>query len=207
MCRCRVEKYRPQKLSDVVGNEDAVQRLRAIAKDGNMPHMILTVIPPCLPSPTFGTHTHQTTSAQHLGCLSQTISHAPACVSTAPYDNHPSLRTTYASPAHAHTTLVALLPHHMQELNNNPLTPLQTCRAHRVSARRLVSWRWRAKCSATHIRRACWSSTPPMSAVLTWFVARLKCLRSTRYCAFVYARVPEHKIAYTLHITGSHVSL
>ncbi len=39
----RVEKYRPQKLSDVVGNEDAICRLRAIAKDGNMPHMILTV--------------------------------------------------------------------------------------------------------------------------------------------------------------------
>ena len=39
----RVEKYRPQKLSEVVGNDDAVQRLRSIAKDGNMPHMILTV--------------------------------------------------------------------------------------------------------------------------------------------------------------------
>ena len=38
-----MEKYRPQRLNDVVGNEDAVQRLRAIAKDGNMPHMILTV--------------------------------------------------------------------------------------------------------------------------------------------------------------------
>ena len=42
-CNYRVEKYRPQKLSDVVGNEDAICRLRAIAKDGNMPHMILTV--------------------------------------------------------------------------------------------------------------------------------------------------------------------
>ena len=38
-----MEKYRPQKLSDVVGNTDAVQRLRSIAQDGNMPHMILTV--------------------------------------------------------------------------------------------------------------------------------------------------------------------
>jgi len=40
-----VEKYRPLKLNDVVGNEDAVQRLRSIAKDGNMPHMILTGSP------------------------------------------------------------------------------------------------------------------------------------------------------------------
>jgi replication factor C subunit 2/4 len=44
-CVCRVEKYRPQKLQDVVGNDDAVQRLRAIGKDGNMPHMILTGSP------------------------------------------------------------------------------------------------------------------------------------------------------------------
>lgn len=41
----RVEKYRPQTLDDVVGNEDAVQRLRSIAQDGNMPHMILTGSP------------------------------------------------------------------------------------------------------------------------------------------------------------------
>lgn len=38
-----VEKYRPQTLSDVVGNVDAVSRLQRIAEDGNMPHMILTV--------------------------------------------------------------------------------------------------------------------------------------------------------------------
>ena len=39
-----MEKYRPQKLNEVVGNEDAVQRLRSISQDGNMPHMILTVM-------------------------------------------------------------------------------------------------------------------------------------------------------------------
>jgi len=38
-----VEKYRPHMLADVVGNEDAVMRLKSIAQDGNMPHMILTV--------------------------------------------------------------------------------------------------------------------------------------------------------------------
>ncbi|KAJ1477420.1 P-loop containing nucleoside triphosphate hydrolase protein [Baffinella frigidus] len=40
-----VEKYRPQTLSDVVGNVDAVSRLQRIAEDGNMPHMILTGSP------------------------------------------------------------------------------------------------------------------------------------------------------------------
>ena len=30
-------------LNDVVGNEDAVSRLKCIARDGNMPHLILTV--------------------------------------------------------------------------------------------------------------------------------------------------------------------
>jgi replication factor C subunit 2/4 len=36
-----VEKYRPQVLKDVVGNEDAVARLSVIAEEGNMPNLIL----------------------------------------------------------------------------------------------------------------------------------------------------------------------
>jgi DNA replication protein DnaC len=36
-----VEKYRPRTLNDVVGNEETLIRLRAIAKDGNVPHLIL----------------------------------------------------------------------------------------------------------------------------------------------------------------------
>lgn len=43
MCVCRVEKYRPVQLKDIVGNEDAVSRLETIAKDGNLPNIILTV--------------------------------------------------------------------------------------------------------------------------------------------------------------------
>ena len=37
-----VEKYRPQQLDEVVGNEETLVRLRAIANDGNMPNLILS---------------------------------------------------------------------------------------------------------------------------------------------------------------------
>lgn len=36
-----IEKYRPQKLEDVVGNEETVMRLQAISQDGNLPNLIL----------------------------------------------------------------------------------------------------------------------------------------------------------------------
>jgi hypothetical protein len=36
-----VEKFRPRALQDVLGNEETVLRLRAIAKDGNLPNLIL----------------------------------------------------------------------------------------------------------------------------------------------------------------------
>lgn len=36
-----VEAYRPRTLKDVVGNEDTVQRLQAIASTGNLPNLIL----------------------------------------------------------------------------------------------------------------------------------------------------------------------
>lgn len=37
-----IEKYRPLLLKDIVGNEDTVQRLQIIARDGNMPNLIIT---------------------------------------------------------------------------------------------------------------------------------------------------------------------
>lgn len=40
-----VEKYRPVHLDDVVGNSGTVESLRRIAKDGNMPHLIITGLP------------------------------------------------------------------------------------------------------------------------------------------------------------------
>lgn len=39
----RVEKYRPVYLDDIVGNTDTVERLKVIAEDGNMPHIIISV--------------------------------------------------------------------------------------------------------------------------------------------------------------------
>jgi len=36
-----VEKYRPKRLRDIVGNEETVSRLEAIARDGNMPNLLL----------------------------------------------------------------------------------------------------------------------------------------------------------------------
>jgi hypothetical protein len=39
----RVEKYRPKELDDVVGNSDTIDRLKVIAKEGNCPHIILSV--------------------------------------------------------------------------------------------------------------------------------------------------------------------
>jgi hypothetical protein len=41
--RSRVEKYRPKTLDDVVGNEDTIDRLKVIAREGNCPHIIISV--------------------------------------------------------------------------------------------------------------------------------------------------------------------
>ncbi|KAI1487291.1 DNA replication factor C-like protein [Biscogniauxia mediterranea] len=40
-----VEKYRPVFLDDVVGNTETIERLKIIAKDGNMPHIIISGMP------------------------------------------------------------------------------------------------------------------------------------------------------------------
>jgi len=42
-----VEKYRPKRLSDVVGNEEVVERLKVNAKHGNMTNLLLTGPPGC----------------------------------------------------------------------------------------------------------------------------------------------------------------
>ncbi|KAI8900981.1 P-loop containing nucleoside triphosphate hydrolase protein [Globomyces pollinis-pini] len=40
-----IEKYRPKLLKDIVGNQDTVQRLSVIAKEGNLPNIILSGAP------------------------------------------------------------------------------------------------------------------------------------------------------------------
>jgi replication factor C subunit 2/4 len=37
-----IEKYRPILLKDIVGNEDTIGRLQVIAKEGNMPNIIIS---------------------------------------------------------------------------------------------------------------------------------------------------------------------
>ena len=39
----RVEKYRPKILNDIVGNSETIERLKVIARDGNCPHIIISV--------------------------------------------------------------------------------------------------------------------------------------------------------------------
>ena len=39
-----MEKYRPLVLDDVVGNTETIERLKVIAKDGNCPHIIISVL-------------------------------------------------------------------------------------------------------------------------------------------------------------------
>ncbi|KAI5790090.1 P-loop containing nucleoside triphosphate hydrolase protein [Geopyxis carbonaria] len=41
----RVEKYRPVILDEIVGNTETIERLKIIAKDGNMPHVIISGMP------------------------------------------------------------------------------------------------------------------------------------------------------------------
>ncbi|WVQ71964.1 replication factor C subunit 4 [Cryptococcus sp. DSM 104548] len=40
-----VEKYRPVLLQDIVGNSDTIERLKVIAEDGNVPHIIISGMP------------------------------------------------------------------------------------------------------------------------------------------------------------------
>lgn len=42
-----VEKYRPMTLDDVVGNSEVIDRLRVVAKNGNMPNLLLCGPPGC----------------------------------------------------------------------------------------------------------------------------------------------------------------
>ena len=55
----RVEKYRPQVLDDIVGNTDTIERLKVIARDGNCPHIIISVRNCCAAPDYFFTPRHR----------------------------------------------------------------------------------------------------------------------------------------------------
>lgn len=42
-----LEKYRPQKLTDIVGNEDLISKLQILREEENIPNLILTGPPGC----------------------------------------------------------------------------------------------------------------------------------------------------------------
>ena len=42
-----LEKYRPMKLDDIVGNEEAISRLTHFAQQGNLPNIIISGPPGC----------------------------------------------------------------------------------------------------------------------------------------------------------------
>ncbi|CAI8593054.1 unnamed protein product [Vicia faba] len=54
-----VEKYRPNKVVDIVGNEDAVSRLQVTARDGNMPNLILSGPPGTGKTTSILAHAHE----------------------------------------------------------------------------------------------------------------------------------------------------
>jgi replication-associated recombination protein RarA len=40
-----IEKYRPLKLADIVGQDEIVERLSSYVKSGNLPHLLFTGVP------------------------------------------------------------------------------------------------------------------------------------------------------------------
>jgi len=42
-----LEKYRPTKLDDIVGNDEAISRLNYFARQGNLPNIIISGPPGC----------------------------------------------------------------------------------------------------------------------------------------------------------------
>jgi len=56
VCGTQVEKFRPTLIRDIVGNVDAVARLQVVAKEGNMPNIILAVSPKLFMEPPPGAY-------------------------------------------------------------------------------------------------------------------------------------------------------
>lgn len=61
-----IERYRPRTLDDVVGNEETVSRLRAIAETGNLPNLILSGPPGSGKTTSVHALARQLLGAQHV---------------------------------------------------------------------------------------------------------------------------------------------
>eukprot|EP00049_Salpingoeca_infusionum_P010233 m.173392 g.173392 ORF g.173392 m.173392 type:complete len:337 (+) comp14586_c2_seq1:112-1122(+) len=67
-----IEKYRPQVLADIVGNEETVERLQVIAKDGNMPNLILAGPPGIGKTTSILCLAHELLGASYKAAVSET---------------------------------------------------------------------------------------------------------------------------------------
>ncbi|EWM20422.1 activator 1 37 kda subunit [Nannochloropsis gaditana] len=65
-----VEKYRPVTLNDVVGNTEAIDRLKVVAQDGNMPHMLLAGPPGTGKTSSIVCLSRELLGEEHLGASS-----------------------------------------------------------------------------------------------------------------------------------------
>jgi hypothetical protein len=134
----QVEKYRPSNIRDVVGNEEAVARLRVIAEEGNMPNLILAVglgvrsvggLGMGVMGPGWVLGVQQGGAA--AGRCSRNME---LCAGRAAADGAPCL----SAPAPP---------------------PPRNCRARPARARPRQSWRSPTSCWGRCTRRPCWSST------------------------------------------------
>ena len=64
-----VEKYRPKRLEDVVGNREALERMMVLAREGNMPNLILSGPPGCGKTTSVLALAHTLLGAKYSECV------------------------------------------------------------------------------------------------------------------------------------------
>lgn len=156
----KVEKYRPTRVRDIVGNVEAVSRLQIIAEEGNMPNIILAV--------SWFTWTGErfwcTFCSVIRGLSSRKSSSSNAgrevdrtMVVAGPLScDLVILCSSVCVPNTCHATPLRCPP-----FLSTPSTPEPThARVHLAPARPRASSVWLGSCWAHTTRTPCWSSTP-----------------------------------------------